>query len=255
MNIRNATINDLDAISEVEAKCFPPAEAATKEEFKQRLTYYANHFYLMFDDDKLIAFTDGFVTDERDLTDEMYERADMHNESGSWQMIFGVNTLPEYRKHGYAEILLRAMIRDAKKQGRKGLVLTCKDKLVNYYSKLGFRLEGVSDSVHGGVSWNQMRLELIKEIDLSKVESSDKLHDMLARELHFPEFYGKNWDALWDAITGLVDMPSKLTFKGWDSFSKRLPEDAAMLKSILDDYNDEYPDRCEVKYDMQEDEK
>ena len=32
----------------------------------------------------------------------MYENTSIHNENGTWQMIFGVNTLPEYRKQGYA---------------------------------------------------------------------------------------------------------------------------------------------------------
>ncbi len=50
------------------------------------------------------------------------------------------------------------MIADAKKQGRKGLVLTCKDKLIAYYAGFGFVNEGVSGSVHGNVVWNQMRL-------------------------------------------------------------------------------------------------
>lgn len=86
MLIRNATQEDLDAISQVEAECFPPAEAATKEEFAKRLAYYGSHFWLMFDGDKLIAFVDGFVTDEADLTDEMYEKAEMHRENGDWQM-------------------------------------------------------------------------------------------------------------------------------------------------------------------------
>ena len=36
MLIRTATLDDLEAISAVEAECFPPAEAATKEEFEQR---------------------------------------------------------------------------------------------------------------------------------------------------------------------------------------------------------------------------
>ena len=31
---------------------------------------------------------------EADLTDEMYEKAAMHNEDGAWQMIFGVTTTP-----------------------------------------------------------------------------------------------------------------------------------------------------------------
>ena len=30
---------------------------------------------------------------EADLTDEMYEKAAMHNEDGAWQMIFGVKML------------------------------------------------------------------------------------------------------------------------------------------------------------------
>ena len=100
---------------------------------------------------------DGFVTDKPDLTDEMYERAEMHDENGAWQMIFGVNTIPAYRKHGYAGQLLQCAIEDARKQGRKGLVLTCKEKLIAYYAKFGFVNEGISESMHGNVTWYQMR--------------------------------------------------------------------------------------------------
>lgn len=152
-------MSDLDAIAAVEADCFPAAEAATKEEFEERIKYYGNHFLLMFDEYELIAFIDGFVTDEEDLTDEMYEKAEMHNEASRWQMIFGVNTLPEYRNRGYAGELINHFIQEAKDQGRAGVVLTCKDKLVDYYAKFGFVNEGKSDkSQHGGASWNQMRL-------------------------------------------------------------------------------------------------
>lgn len=159
MIIRKATMNDLDAISEVESECFPAAEAATKEEFRERLESYADHFLLMFDGEKLAAFIDGFVTDEPDLTDQMYENAAMHSESGKWQMIFGVNTLPEYRRRGLAGALINEMIAEARRQGRDGLVLTCKDRLVHYYAKFGFLNEGVSEkSTHGGAVWNQMRL-------------------------------------------------------------------------------------------------
>ncbi|MDD7253642.1 MAG: GNAT family N-acetyltransferase, partial [Lachnospiraceae bacterium] len=88
MKIRTATIEDLDAVTAVEAECFPAAEAATKEEFQNRLSHYGSHFWLMFEDERLIAFVDGMVTDESDLTDEMYEKAQMHDENGAWQMIF-----------------------------------------------------------------------------------------------------------------------------------------------------------------------
>ena len=160
MNIRYATMADLDDIASVESVCFPVLEAATKEEFEQRIKYYGNHFWLMFDDDKLIAFVDGFVTDEANLTDEMYENASMHDENGAWQMIFGVNTLPDYRRCGCAKELIKKAILDARKQNRKGLVLTCKESLVPYYSKFGFVDEGITDkSTHGNVLWHQMRLD------------------------------------------------------------------------------------------------
>lgn len=158
MLIRTATMEDLEAVAAVEAECFPPAEAATKEAFAKRLEYYGNHFWLMYDGDKLISFVDGFVTDEADLTDEMYEKAELHKEYGAWQMIFGVNTVPSCRKRGCAGKLLKRAIADAKAQGRKGLVLTCKDRLISYYAKFGFVNEGVSESVHGNAVWNQMRL-------------------------------------------------------------------------------------------------
>ena len=158
MLIRTATMEDLEAVAAVEAECFPPAEAATKEAFAKRLEYYGNHFWLMYDGDKLISFVDGFVTDEADLTDEMYEKAELHNEHGAWQMIFGVNTIPSCRKRGCAGELIKRAIADAKAQGRKGLVLTCTDRLISYYAKFGFVNEGVSESVHGNAVWNQMRL-------------------------------------------------------------------------------------------------
>ena len=158
MEIRTATLKDLNAVSAVESACFPAAEAATQAEFEERLRYYGSHFWLMFDQDKLIGFVDGMVTDRADLTDDLYAQASLHNENGAWQMIFGVNTLPEYRRQGVAAALLERAIADAKAQGRKGLVLTCKDRLVHYYAKFGFVSEGVSESTHGGVVWYQMRL-------------------------------------------------------------------------------------------------
>ena len=158
MLIRYATIEDLKAVSEVECACFPPTEAATEESFRERLEHYADHFWLMFDADRLVSFVDGFVTDIPDLTDEMYERAEMHDENGAWQMIFGVNTLPEYRRRGLAGELINRAVEDAEKQGRRGLVLTCKEEKIHYYAKFGFKNEGVSESVHGNVVWYQMRL-------------------------------------------------------------------------------------------------
>ena len=151
MEIRKGTLKDLEAIAAVEAACFPAAEAATAEEFAGRLQQYGNHFWLLWEGERLLAFVDGFCTDWPDLTDEMYADASLHRENGAWQMIFGVNTIPACRRQGYAGQLLQQAIADARAQGRKGLVLTCKEALVHYYAKFGFVNEGVSGSTHGGV--------------------------------------------------------------------------------------------------------
>ncbi|MGN8891012.1 GNAT family N-acetyltransferase [Dysosmobacter sp. HCP28S3_G4] len=165
MNIRNATMEDLEILTAIEAACFPPAEAATRESFAKRLAVYPNHFWLLEEDGQVVSFVNGMVTDEPLLRDEMFEDAALHNEDGAWQMIFGVNTLPEYRRRGLAGVLLERAAADARAQGRKGCVLTCKDRLIHYYEKFGYRKEGVSQSVHGGVVWYDMRLTFGKTGD------------------------------------------------------------------------------------------
>lgn len=164
MKIRTATMADLVAVTALEAACFPAAEAATEEDFAGRLNVYPEHFWLLEDEKgRLISFINGMVTNEGLLRDEMYSDASLHDETGTWQMIFGVNTHPDFRKRGYAGRVMERVIADAKEQGRKGCVLTCKQALVPYYERFGFVNEGVSGSVHGGVVWYQMRLILNKE--------------------------------------------------------------------------------------------
>lgn len=158
MHVRTATMEDLDAVTAVEAACFPAAEAATRDEFAARLAVYPNHFWLLEEDGRLVSFINGLVSDEPTIRDEMFADAAFHNEQGAWQMVFGVNTLPEYRRRGLAGEVMQRVIADARAQGRKGCVLTCKDRLVHYYETFGYRSEGVSASTHGGAVWYDMRL-------------------------------------------------------------------------------------------------
>lgn len=156
-SIRYANINDLDEIAELERLCFPAEEAASKEYFCERLKIYPKHFWVLEFDGRIVSVINGMVTDEPDLKDEMYHNADMHDENGKWQMIFGVETHPDYLRKGYAKILMKSVIADTISDNREGLVLTCKEKLIPYYQKFGFVNEGVSNSVHGNTVWYQMR--------------------------------------------------------------------------------------------------
>lgn len=79
------------------------------------------------------------------------------------------------------------------------------------------------------------------EIDLGEVASADEIHCILRDALGFPGWYGCNWDAFWDAITGLVEMPVRLRISGWNRLSRRFPEDAKLMQKCLADMKIEYP--------------
>lgn len=158
MIIRTASVQDLDDIAQVEALCFPPAEAADQSSIQRRLSVFPDRFWLLWEGDTLVSFVNGMLTDLPDLSDEMYENASLHSPEGTWQMIFGVDTIPAFRRQGCAERVLKYAIDQCRKENRRGLVLTCKKHLLHFYAKFGFQNEGISPSVHGNVTWYQMRL-------------------------------------------------------------------------------------------------
>ncbi|MBQ2426705.1 MAG: GNAT family N-acetyltransferase [Lachnospiraceae bacterium] len=157
--IRPVEKTDLDAVTAVEAICFPAAEAATRESFEQRIAAFPECFFVAEYEGNIIGFINGCVTDERTIRDEMFEDSSLHNPNGCYQSIFGLDVIPEYQRQGIAAELMNHLIADAKDKGRKGLILTCKDRLIHYYAKFGYKNLGVSASVHGGAVWYDMLLE------------------------------------------------------------------------------------------------
>ena len=67
MTVRYALPTDLAALAAVEAECFPAAEAASEKDIKNRLDHYANHFWLLFDGDKLVSFVRSIQTTKADI--------------------------------------------------------------------------------------------------------------------------------------------------------------------------------------------
>ena len=86
-------------------------------------------------------------------------------------------------------------------------------------------------------------------IDITEISDSKELQLVLKKELGFPDFYGLNWDAFWDAITGLVELPDKLVLIGWTELESKLPDDARIMRELLDKFNEYYPlYKCMVVY-------
>jgi predicted N-acetyltransferase YhbS len=159
IKIRNASIEDLEDIAEVEASCFPEAEAAAKETFKQRIKTFPESFFLAELGGEVIGFINGCITNNTAIYDELFSDVSKHDPKGNYQAIFGLDVIFKYRNRGIAGMLMNHMIETSKLAGRKGIVLTCKQQLLPYYSKFGFENKGVSNSQHGGAEWYDMILE------------------------------------------------------------------------------------------------
>ncbi|MBN7742171.1 barstar family protein [Bacillus velezensis] len=70
-------------------------------------------------------------------------------------------------------------------------------------------------------------------IDGKDVTSTETLHRILKDQLEFPDFYGENLNALWDCLTGWIELPLTLVWKNFDISQKELGSDADNVLRIL----------------------
>lgn len=71
-------------------------------------------------------------------------------------------------------------------------------------------------------------------INCASVESMASIHDILARELNFPAWYGRNLDALHDCLTAICE-ETQITFLHFPA----LPFPSAGLLRVLRDSENE----------------
>ena len=158
MIIRNVEPGDLEAVTRLEAACFPAAEAAPEEALARRIAVFPDSFFVAVADGEIAGFINGCVTDDRVICDAMFEDPAYHKPDGQYQAVFGLDVSPRYQHQGLAHRLMEHLIADARRRGRKGLILTCKEHLIGFYGSFGYQNLGVSASVHGGAVWYDMIL-------------------------------------------------------------------------------------------------
>lgn len=159
VKIRPAAARDLDQIAWIEEWCFPEGEAASRETLYQRFEAFPECFFVADMDGIIIGDIQGAMIDSEVIEDEMYHDESLHNPSGKYQSVFGIEVLPQYQHMGIARKLMEEFIRISKKRGKKGITLTCKDRLIPFYESFGYVHKGVSASSHGGAKWNDMLIE------------------------------------------------------------------------------------------------
>ncbi|MBP2637468.1 MAG: Acetyltransferase family protein [Firmicutes bacterium] len=158
--IRAVCLVDLDRISEIEAICFPAAEAATRETFRERIVAFPESFLIAEIDGVIIGFINGCATNSSVIYDELFHSTEGHIVEGKNLSVFGLDVIPEYRKQRVASKLMQQFIQVARSTGKEKVILTCKDRLVHYYESFGFENNGISNSTHGGAKWFDMTLVL-----------------------------------------------------------------------------------------------
>ncbi|MFD4705515.1 barstar family protein [Gottfriedia sp. NPDC058432] len=79
-------------------------------------------------------------------------------------------------------------------------------------------------------------------IDVSLINNSHELHQVLKEKLSFPDNYSEDWDDFWAIIACQVELPKKLQFIGWSELERKLPEDSKIMIEYLLEHNQEFPD-------------
>ncbi len=158
--IRMVEPEDLTGCHTVEVRSFPPSEAAWTSSLEKRISNYPEGFLVAECDGKVVGQVNSGSTSKEDITDEEFKQLIGHDPEGSNIVIFSLSVLPEYRKLGVGAKLLSSFIDQSRTLGKAKVMLLCKDKLINYYGKFGFKDCGVSDSDHGGAVWHMMELAL-----------------------------------------------------------------------------------------------
>lgn len=158
--IRGVYPEDLDRITEIEAICFPPAEAAQREAFQERIAAFPESFLVAEAAGMLIGFINGCATNSAFIYDELFHSTEHHIATGQNLAVFGLDVLPAYRRQGVAARLMLHFIQTARNTGRRSIILTCKERLVPYYESFGYVNKGISQSAHGGSQWYDMTLIL-----------------------------------------------------------------------------------------------
>lgn len=83
-------------------------------------------------------------------------------------------------------------------------------------------------------------------LNLTGINTKTALHQLFKTELRFPDWYGVSWDAFWDCIVAVVEMPVQLTLTHWDEFAQQCPRDMQILRQIVQDYNQAMAPKCIV---------
>jgi len=151
IHIRQAELQDLDAIERIELENFSEEEAIAREILKDHIEKIQTTFLVAECQGQILGYLEGPVRPERYLIDSSF--SEVEDLSQLEQGFISITSLSIAQGLGVGTLLLEAMKEIALKDNRQGINLTCHDYLIPYYEKQGFTNEGRSESQYAGEVW------------------------------------------------------------------------------------------------------
>ena len=85
------------------------------------------------------------------------------------------------------------------------------------------------------------------KVDFSEVKHFMDIHEVLKRDLDFPDYYGGNLDALWDCLTDMLGGINYIEIHGFNNVMKKYPDEGEQISALLQEtkhaYGNKYSDR------------
>lgn len=155
---RNIYKEEVEQAVLIEQICFPPNEACSEKNMKDRIEKAPELFLVAVDKEtgKIAGFLNGLATKENVFRDGFFTDAGLYDPHGKNVMLLGLDVLPEYRGQGLATEIMHQYANRERENGRDVLILTCLQSKVNMYKKMGFQDKGISASSWGGEEWHEM---------------------------------------------------------------------------------------------------
>ena len=88
-------------------------------------------------------------------------------------------------------------------------------------------------------------------IDFTNVKYYTEMHEIIRDSLEYPDYYGCNWDALWDCLTDMLGEPIHIEIVGLEIIEQKFDDAADMLIDTLKDLkhcrNDKYVNDIQIE--------
>ena len=145
-------------LGEIDRICFPPNEAAPMDSMIEFVKVIPDQILVAEDREtgEIAGFASSMASDEENLRDEFFTDVRFHDPAAQTAFGLSLDVLPQFRNQGIARELVRLCCIWCQVKGRRRLVITAHEELVEMYKRMGFKDLGISDSKWGGTVWHEM---------------------------------------------------------------------------------------------------